>query len=157
MALEGRNENRLNGEVIHSFYWCMLMLLERTQKISYSTYRPDFISSALKDGHSEGKHQTRSFNWDESMAEGKMQVKIVDAFYKLQQLNHLFPFLPLPSQTRYNWNWESCACETNSLWSLIHSFCFLYCVKPYIHFSYVITSHNQETHSFLMKWKHYDI
>lgn len=27
------------------------------------------------------------------MAERKMQVKIVDAFYKLQQLNHLFPLL----------------------------------------------------------------
>lgn len=26
------------------------------------------------------------------MAEGKTQVKIVHAFYKLQQLNHLFPF-----------------------------------------------------------------
>lgn len=68
------------------------MLLERTQKIPYSAYLPDFISSALKDGQSEEKHQTRSFNWDESMAEGKTQVKIVHAFYKLQQLNHLFPF-----------------------------------------------------------------
>lgn len=93
MALEGKNEFRLNGEVILSLYWCMLMLLEHTQKISYSAYLPDFISNALKDGQNEEKHQARSFNWDESMAERKMQVKIVDAFYKLQQLNHLFPLL----------------------------------------------------------------
>lgn len=140
MALEGKNEFRLNGEVIHSLYWCMLMLLEHTQKIPYSTYLPDFISSALKDGQSEGIHQTRSFNWDESMTEGKMQVKIVDAFYKLQQLNHLFPFLLLPSQTMYNWNRENCPCERNSLWSLIYSLCFLYPVKLYIHF---FLGHNQ--------------
>lgn len=37
------------------------MLLERTQRIPHSAYLPDFISSALKDGQNEGKHQTRSF------------------------------------------------------------------------------------------------